>query len=79
MGRLRKRGDDTLEQWASLLGLAVLDSINPSALLVTLHLLGRPAPARTVPAYMAGVVVSYLIIGVLLVLGYGALKAAWTV
>ncbi|OUN01645.1 MAG: hypothetical protein BAA04_00135 [Firmicutes bacterium ZCTH02-B6] len=56
-----------------LLGLAVLDSINPSALLVTLYLLRRPSPARTVPAYVAGVFVAYFVIGVLLVLGFDAL------
>lgn len=56
-----------------LLGLAVLDSINPSALLVTLFLLRQPSPARTVPAYVAGVFGAYLTIGVLLVLGFDAL------
>ena len=53
-----------------LLGLAVLDSINPSALLVTLYLLRQPSPARTVPAYVAGVFGAYPTIGVLLVLGF---------
>src|SRR5690606_30468950 len=56
-----------------LLGLAVLDSINPSALLVTLYLLRQPSPSRTVPAYVAGVFGAYLTIGGLLVLGFAAL------
>src|SRR5690606_39858989 len=54
-------------------GLALVDSINPSALLVTLYLLRRPMPVRTVAAYMSGVFASYLTIGILLVLGLDAL------
>ncbi|HEY8418455.1 MAG TPA: GAP family protein [Limnochordales bacterium] len=65
------------QEWTNpalaLLGLALLDSINPSALLATLYLLRRPDPARTVTAYIAGVFVTYLTIGILLVLGFGVL------
>ena len=38
-----------------------------------MYLLRQPSPARTVPAYVAGVFGAYLTIGVLLVLGFDAL------
>lgn len=66
-----------VQEWTNpalaLLGLALVDSINPSALLVTLYLLRRPNPVPTVLAYLAGVFTSYLTVGVLLVLGLDAL------
>src|SRR3712207_1283689 len=57
----------------SLLGLALLDSINPSALAVTIYLLlqgGSYAPR--VLTYLSAVFTSYLGIGVLLMLGLGS-------
>jgi cytochrome c biogenesis protein CcdA len=64
---------------ASLLGvfgLALVDSINPSALGVTLYLLLSGKSARPkVLVYIAGVFLSYFVIGVLLVLGLESIQA----
>lgn len=57
--------------------LALLDSLNPSALIVTLYLLSGSRPTRTVTAYMAGVFITYLGIGILLMLGLDALITAY--
>src|SRR5690606_21053111 len=62
---------------AAFYGLAVLDCTNPSAMLVTLYLLQRSKPVRTVTAYMAGVYTSYFVVGVLLVLGIDALLTSY--
>ena len=59
----------------SLLLLAVLDSLNPSALVVALWLLSRPQPAPRLLAYVAGIVASYLTLGVAMMLGFTALSA----
>lgn len=57
----------------SLLGLALLDSLNPSALAVTIYLLLRGTPyAAKVLTYVVAVFASYLGIGVLLMLGLGS-------
>jgi cytochrome c biogenesis protein CcdA len=58
----------------SLLGLAVLDSLNPSALAVTIYLLlqGRSYAPRVI-VYLSAVFATYLGIGVLLMLGLGSL------
>lgn len=50
-------------------GLALLDSLNPSALAVTLYLLTQRRPALNVPAYVAGIFCAYFAAGVLLMLG----------
>ena len=69
--------------WMALvLGLALIDSINPSAIAMTLYLLlSRPDPGSRVLAYVAGVFSAYLLIGCLLLLGLQAvtvhLRAAW--
>ena len=55
-----------------VLGLAVIDSINPSALAMTLWLLSRPGAVSRVVAYVAGIVVAYLALGIGLMLGMGA-------
>lgn len=58
---------------AGILGLAVLDSINPSALLATGYLLSRvPEERKTrgVLAYVAGIFAFYFAVGVLLLLGF---------
>ena len=58
----------------SLLGLALLDSINPSALAVTIFLvLQGGSYVLRVLVYVSAVFLSYLGIGVLLMLGLGSL------
>ena len=60
---------------AGVLFLAVLDSINPSAIVVTLYLLST-AGSRVlaqVSVYVATIFVTYLLLGVLMMLGIGAL------
>lgn len=59
---------------ASLLGLALVDSLNPSALAVTIYLLlgGRPYAVKVL-TYVFAVFISYFGIGVLLMLGLGSL------
>lgn len=59
-------------------GLALLDCINPSALLVTLYLLTSERPAPKVATYTAGVFASYLALGVLLMLGLDAAIDRWS-
>ncbi|MGW9737324.1 GAP family protein [Micrococcus luteus] len=59
---------------AAIAGLAVLDSLNPSAitvaLLLSLRRLGRPGILmRHVGAYAAGIAVSMFVVGILLMLG----------
>lgn len=58
---------------AGIFGLAIIDSINPSALVATGYLLTR-APENTkaanVLAYVAGIFVLYFSIGLLLLLGF---------
>lgn len=61
-----------METWLAIGALALLDSINPSALLATLYLLNRERPAAAVATYMAGVFATYLTIAVLLMLGLDA-------
>jgi cytochrome c biogenesis protein CcdA len=60
----------------TLFGLALLDSINPSALTVTVYLLLRGGfYAPRVLAYVSAVFATYLGIGALLMLGLGSLGA----
>lgn len=58
----------------SLLLLALLDSVNPSALVVALWLLSRPQPAPRLLAYVAGILASYLALGIAMMLGFSALS-----
>jgi cytochrome c biogenesis protein CcdA len=60
----------------SVFGLALIDSINPSALGVTLYLLlsGRSARARVL-VYIAGVFLTYFVLGILLMLGLESIQA----
>lgn len=60
-------------QLISLIGLAVVDSINPSAIAVTLYLLTSKKPVPKVLAYTAGVFTTYLTLGIMLVAGFGAI------
>src|SRR5690606_17248193 len=56
----------------ALLGIALVDSINPSALLVTLQLLARRAPLALIFVYIGAVFVTYTSVMVLLTLGLTA-------
>lgn len=56
----------------SLLGIALLDSLNPSALALTLVLLAAPRPTPKVLTYLAGVFATYFACGAILMLGLGA-------
>jgi cytochrome c biogenesis protein CcdA len=56
--------------WYSLLLVALLDSVNPSALVVTLLLLARPKGARAVLPYVLGIFVTYFAMGLALVSGF---------
>lgn len=47
----------------SLLALALVDSINPSAIVVTLYLLGRQRVPARVAVYVAAIFVTYLTLG----------------
>ena len=58
----------------SLLLLALLDSLNPSALVVALWLLSRPQAAPRLLAYVAGILASYLALGIAMMLGFTALS-----
>ncbi len=57
----------------AFIGIALVDSINPSALVVTLQLLSRRAPVSAILTYIGAVFVTYTTVMVLLVLGLGAL------
>lgn len=63
----------TLALVASVLGIAVVDSINPSALAMTAYLLTLDDPRTRFLAYVAGIAAVYLAIGciVVFVLGRG--------
>jgi cytochrome c biogenesis protein CcdA len=51
----------------------VIDSINPSALVVTLYLLTRERPAPKIAAYIAGIFCVYFGLGLALMLGLGSI------
>lgn len=55
----------------AFLGIALVDCINPSAIVVTLQLLSRRAPIGAVLLYIAAVFVTYTTVTILLVLGLG--------
>lgn len=61
----------------ALLGLALLDSINPSALAMTLFLLTTGARSGEVLSYVAAVFVTYFGIGLLLMLGLTTLLSTF--
>ncbi|MEM8710989.1 MAG: GAP family protein [Planctomycetota bacterium] len=62
--------------WPALLALALLDSVNPSAIVVSLILLARPKGGLLVLPYAAGIFATYLVAGVALVSGF-ELAGAW--
>ena len=59
----------TLALAAALLGIALVDSLNPSALVVTTLLLSGPKPVRRSLAYITGIAVTYFAVGVAVALG----------
>jgi hypothetical protein len=62
----------TLELALALVGLAVVDSINPSALVVAAVILTKSRPDQRLPgllAYVAGIFVSYLALGLVVLAG----------
>lgn len=61
-----------MELLPAIVGLAALDSINPSALLATIALLLRGRPGRPLVAvYVVAVLATYFAIGLVLTLGLG--------
>jgi cytochrome c biogenesis protein CcdA len=61
-----------MELLPAIVGLAVVDSINPSALLATIVLLLRGPRARPLVAvYVAAVLATYFVVGLVLTLGLG--------
>ena len=55
------------------LALAVVDSINPSAIVVTLYLLSRERVAAGVAIYIAAIFLTYLTLGALVMSGIDVL------
>jgi cytochrome c biogenesis protein CcdA len=56
-----------------LLALALVDSINPSAIVVTLYLLSRDRTPAQVVVYVAAIFLTYLTLGTMMMLGIDAL------
>ena len=56
-----------------LLALALVDSINPSAIVVTLYLLSRERAPAQVVVYVAAIFLTYLTLGAMMMLGIDAL------
>ena len=59
----------TLGMLLGILGLAIAESLNPSALVVTISLLSRPNPATKIAAYAAGIFAVFCSLGIGAVLG----------
>lgn len=57
----------------TVFGLALVDSLNPSAIAVTLYLLTQRSRTLKVTVYMVAVFLSYFVIGVLLMLGFDSI------
>ena len=55
------------------LALAVLDSINPSAIVVTLYLLSHERVTAQVVVYVAAIFLTYLTLGAMMMVGIDAL------
>jgi cytochrome c biogenesis protein CcdA len=62
-----------ISQLGPFFGLALIDSLNPSAIAVTVLLIAQPHFPARVAAYLLGVFVTYLTLGVAGVLGLSAL------
>ena len=56
----------------SLIGIAMLDSLNPSIILLTLYLLSTRNPAKRTATYIAGVFLTSWALGLLVYFGLGA-------
>jgi hypothetical protein len=54
---------------ASLVFLAAIDSINPSAIVVTLYLLSRSEASVQVGVYIAAIFLTYFSVGLMMILG----------
>ena len=52
-----------------IVGLAIVESLNPSALVITIALLSRPKPAPRVLAYVAGIFLVFFALGAAAVFG----------
>lgn len=61
----------------SIVGIGLLDSINPSLFIAQLYLLTTARPVSRVLSYIAGGVLTYFIGGVLILTGARALIVAW--
>lgn len=61
----------------SLLGLALLDSLNPSALAVTLYMLTQRGAHYRVAVYISAIFLTNLSLGLLLMLGLGKLLSSF--
>lgn len=61
----------------SVLGLALLDSINPSAIAVTLFMLTQRGANLRVATYITAIFLTYLTVGVLLMLGLETLMGSF--
>lgn len=57
----------------AFLALALVDSINPSAIVVTLYLLSRQRVPAQVVVYVAAIFLTYLTLGAMMMLGFDAL------
>jgi Sap, sulfolipid-1-addressing protein len=66
----------TPELLAPILGLAVVDCVNPSAIAVTAILMSRPGFGLRAPIYIASVFTTYLAAGAATLLGFTALWQA---
>ena len=62
-----------------LLALALVDSINPSAIVVTLYLLSRERAHAQVAAYVAAIFLTYLALGTTMMLGIDALLPSFRI
>ena len=60
----------------SLIGIAVLDSLNPSIILLTLYLLSTQNPIKRTATYIAGVFLTSWTLGLLVYFGLGAAFSA---
>jgi cytochrome c biogenesis protein CcdA len=61
-----------------LIALALVDSINPSAIVVTLYLLSNGRAAAQVVVYIAAIFLAYLTLGVMMMSGIDALLPSLT-
>lgn len=58
------------------LGMAIVDSINPSAVVITIYLLSQFVRASSIACYIAGIFLSYLTMGIVLLSGLNLFDSA---